>query len=517
VLLLVACANVCSLLLARGARQQREFAVRQVLGSTRWRLIRYQLIESIMLAFGGAVLGVFLTILVVGWFVRLAPAQVAGVEGIHVDARVLVFTSIVAVVAGLLFGLIPALESGRVSLASASSDTARATLTGRQRRLGRALIVFELATSLVLLTCAGLLSRSFARVLSIDPGFQPEGVLVARIALPSDRYSAEAAGRFFSQLLEQARHLPGVESAALGDVTPLTGARRTITRSDDRGGQSPPIDLVVVSPNYFTTVGAPLIRGRDIGREDRSDGQRVVVINATLARVLYGEANPVGQPFDFVGDPRNKAVVVGVVKDILGELEAAAHPVAFIPASQAEPSTRMNLLLRTRGTVIPLQQSVRTVVHSMDATLPVQKFETLEQSLSEAVAPRRFSFVLLTVFALLAATLAAVGLYGVMAYHVADRTREIGIRTALGAEPKTLLQLVVRQGMTLSLVGIILGLMGSVAAVRLLRHMLFGVSIYDPWTFAAAALLLGLVAIIACWMPAQRAANVDPTVALRAE
>ena len=518
VLLLIACANVCNLLLARGARRRKEFAVRLALGASRWRLIRYLLVESVALSLSGGVLGLFVAFLAVSPFVRIAPATVARVEGIEVDATVLGFTFAVAVMAGVIFGLIPALEAGRADLGHALSGSLRATGSARQHSVGRALIVFELATTLVLLTCAGLLTHSFARVMAIDYGFRPECVLVEDISLQNTRYSNESAARFFTELLERVRTFPGVEAAALADVAPLGGARMSVSTRDQDGRQTPVVDVIAVSPGYFATTGTPVLTGRDFGLEDRARGPRVAMINATLAHLLYSGVGAVGRRIGLPNDSGRGATIVGVVKDVpQRELEAVARPAVFVPADQAGLGTRTTLLIRTPSDPIALQQAVREAVRSMDAGLPAPSGTTMEQVLSDAVAPRRFSFVLLAIFGLLAATLAAVGLYGVLAYLVADRTREIGIRLALGAEPLRLVRLVVEQGMWLAVLGVLIGLGGSFAAVRLLRHMLFGVSIYDPWAFVAGTALLGVVALVGCLIPARRATQVDPMVALRSE
>ena len=518
VLLLITCANVCNLLLARSARRQREFAIRVALGASRWRIIRYLLVESVVLSLGGGLLGLLVPTFAVGRLVRIAPATVARVENIQVDGTVLGFTFAVAVVTGLLFGLIPALEAGRAELRTALAGGVQSTSSTRQHRLGRALIVFELATALVLLTCAGLLTRSFARVTAIDPGFRAEGVVAAGIELPSDRYSSESAARVFTELLARVRVLPGVESAALADAAPLGGARMSFSTRREDGTQTPILDVTAVSPGFFATAGTPFLAGRDFGPADRARAPHVTVINASLARLMYPGTDGVGQRMNLPQDSGRGTTIVGVVKDVpQRELEAGARPALFVPLEQAGFKARTILLVRARGPALALQQPVRQAVRAMDAGLPTPSVTTMEQVLSDAVAPRRFSVVLMAIFALLAAVLAAVGLYGVLAYLVADRTRELGIRLALGAEPRRLLWLVVWQGMRVAILGMLVGVGGSFAAVGLLRHMLFGVSIYDPWAFAAGAALLGVVALVACWVPARRATGVEPRVVLQSE
>jgi putative ABC transport system permease protein len=517
VLLLIACANVANLLLARGARRQKEFAVRRALGASPWQLVRYVLIESFVLSLAGGLLAVLVTYVAVDPLVRIAPDAVGRVEGIEIDATVLGFTFAVVVLTGVLFGLIPALDGGNVGPTEALSGS-HASRSPRQRRLAGMLIVFELAIALVLLTCAGLLTRSFAIVMAIDPGVRPQGVVVANITLPTSRYSDASAVGFFTELLERVRRLPGVESAALADAGPLGGARMSFSMMKEDGKETPPVDIVAVSPGYLATVGTPLLAGRGFGPEDRVRAPRVAIVNSSLARLLYAGAQPIGRRIGVPGDAGTGTTIVGVMKDAPQRvLEGGASPALFVPIDQAGLRTRTTLLVRTSGDPEALRQPLRQAVRFQDGAVPAPTVTTLTQIFSAAVAPRRFSFALLAIFALLAGTLASVGLYGLQAYLVAERTREIGIRIALGATPHRLVLLVVRQGMRLVAIGAVIGFAGSLAAVKLLQHLLFGVSVYDPWAFALAAVLLGLVALAACWVPARRAATVQPATALRVE
>jgi putative ABC transport system permease protein len=395
------------------------------------------------------------------------------------------------------------------------SGSPHATASPRQHRVGRGLTVFEFSTALVLLICAGLLARSYARVLAVDLGFRPEGLLVTSVVLPSSRYSNASTTQFFIELLERVRNLPGVESAALADGAPLGGAAMAFSMRDSQGKETPPIDIIVVTHGYFRTAGTPLLVGRDFGPEDRARGRRVAVVNTTVAHLMYSDVHAVGQLIHLPEDSGRGTTIVGVVKDVPRALEAAAHPTVFLPAGQVGLSVSANLLIRTHGVTATIQRPVWQAIRSMDAELTTPRFTAMEQVISTAGAPRRFNFVVLATFALLAGALAAVGLYGVLSYLVADRQREIGIRLALGAEPQRLVQLVVVEGMRLAFVGLFLGLGGSLVAVRLLRHMLFGVSVYDPLAFVAGAVLLTLVALVACWVPAHRAARIEPMVVLR--
>jgi putative ABC transport system permease protein len=516
VLLLIACANVSNLLLARAARRQREFAVRLALGASRMRLLRYVVCESVVLSLAGGVLGLIIPLISVRYFVHMAPPTIANVESIHVNGAVLAFTFAIAVITGLVFGILPASGIGLGRLAeSLSAGSTRTTSSAGQNRLRRGLVVLELATALVLLTGAGLLTRSFFRVISIDPGFRPERLVAATVELPDSRYDEKRAASFYDQLLERVRGLPGVESAALSGGLPPSGRRMSYSTREKGKPESPRIDVAAVGPKYVETIGGRLVAGRSFTPADREGAPRVAMINATMARVMYPRIDPLTQRLVVGGDT---AAIVGVMNDLVrrGE-EAATSPYVFLPLAQDGTGRSLTVLIRTSGAPEALATPIRQIVNALDPNQPAPTFTTLEAELSQAVAPRRFSFVLLAIFASLAATLAAIGLYGVMAYLVEDRTREIGIRVALGADATQVVRLVVGHGMSLTIIGIVAGLAGSIGAVRLLRTMLYQVSIYDPWTFAVGAVLLGVVALVACYLPARRATRVDPVIALRAE
>ena len=517
VLLLIACANVSSLLLARAARRQREFAVRIAIGATRWRLVRYLVCESLVLALAGGLLGVGVAIAAVRYFVSIGPGWIATVENIRVDGAVLLFTFAVSVITGLVFGLVPASDAGRGDLAPAlASGNARATHTARQNRLRRALVVAELATALMLLTGAGLLTNSFARAISVDPGFRPQRLLAATLDLPRSRYTADRAGAFYTEMLERVRALPGVKSAALASGRPPASRRMSFT-TNDNGKESPRIDVTAVGDGYVETIGATLIAGRAFSTEDGPTAPPVAMINETMARVMFSGRNPIEQRIKMGGTPEG-VTIVGVMKDMvqLGT-EADPAPFVFLPVSQDGAGRGMTILARSAGEPELLENPIRQIVRSLDAAQPGPTFTTMEEALADAIAPLHFTFLLLGIFASVAAILAAVGLYGVTAYLVDDRTREIGIRVALGADRSQVIRTVVGTGMTLTLIGIVAGFGLSLAAVRLLRTMLYKVSMYDPWTFAAGAAVLVLAAFLACYLPARRAARLDPMVALRAE
>jgi predicted permease len=326
------------------------------------------------------------------------------------------------------------------------------------------------------------------------------------------------ASQFFPHLLERVRGLPSVQSAALADVAPLGGARASFSTRDKDGRQTPIIDIIAVSPGYFATVGTSLLAGRDFGPADGAGGAPVAVVNTALARLLDSGRDVIGQQVSTTVGGASRPTIVGVVANVTQrELEAGAQPTLYVSAVQAGFNTNAVLLVRGMRDPAALRQPVRQVVQSIDEALPAPTFTTVGKILSTAVAPRRFSFLLLAIFALIAVALTAVGLYGVMAYLVADRTREMSVRLALGADPRRLMRLVVGQGLRLAIIGSLLGLVGSVASVGLLRHLLFGISVYDPWAFVAGVGLLGAVALLASWIPARRAAKIDAMMALRSE
>ena len=515
VLLLIACANVSSLLLARAARRQREFAVRIAVGATRGRLVRYLVCESLVLSLGGGLLGIGIAVAAVHYFVSIGPAWVANVENIRVDGAVLLFTFTVSVLTGLVFGLVPASDAGRADLAPAlARGNARATHTARQNQLRRALVIAELATALMLLTGAGLLTNSFARAIAVDPGFRPERLHAAMLDLPRSRYSGERADAFYSEMLARVRALPGVQSAALAGGPPPTSRGMTFTITEN-GNESPTINVTAVGDGYVETIGATLAAGRSFTTADGPNAPPVAMINETMARVMLPGRNPLEQRIKVGG---TDVTIVGVMRDMtqLGD-ESGPAPFVFLPLSQDGGRRSATILVRSAGDPTLLESPIRQIVTSLDPAQPAPTFTTMEDALSEAVAPLHFTFVLLGIFASVAAILAAVGLYGLMAYFVDDRTREIGIRVALGADRSQVVRIVVVNGMSLTLIGLAVGFVVSLAAVRLLRTMLYGVSMYDSSTFAAGAAVLSLAALLACYLPARRATRLDPMVALREE
>jgi putative ABC transport system permease protein len=515
VLLLIACANVSSLLLARAARRQREFAVRIAVGATRARLVRYLICENLLLALAGGLVGLGVAFAAVRYFVSIGPATIANVENIHLDGNVLVFTFAVAVITGLAFGLVPAIDAGRGDIAAALSGSgARATHTARQNRWRRALVVAELATALVLVTGAGLLTNSFVRALAVDTGFRPQGVLAATVDLPRSRYNSERAGVFYDEMLTRVRALPGVETAALSAGLP-PGNRRMSFSTTTNGKESPRIDVAAVGDRFVETIGAALVSGRSFTTADGASAPPVGMINSTMARVIFPGQDALGQQIAVGG---TKVTIVGIIRDMtaLGASSETA-PFMYLPVAQDGAGGQMTILVRGAGAPTLFENPIRQIVASLDPAQPPPTFTTLDDALAESVAPLHFTTVLLAIFAAIAGLLAAIGLYGVMAYLVTDRTRELGIRIALGADRSEVVGIVIGNGMTLTLIGLVTGLVGSLFAVRLLRAMLYRVSMYDPWTFVAGGAILTAVAFVACYLPARRATRLDPMVALRAE
>lgn len=519
VLLLIACTNVANLLLARAARRQREFAVRVALGASRWRVIRYLLCESFVLALLGGTLGLVIPLAATGYLVRTGPETLALVDHVGVDWTVLGFTLAVAIGTGVLFGLVPAINAGRADVSQAlSGGGSRSTTSRGQNRLRGALVVAELSTALVLLTGAGILTKSFARVTSIDSGIRPEHLLVVNFSLSRNRYPAATAAQFFTPLVERVRSLPGVRSVALSDAPPLSGVRMSFSTTDEvTHVSSPRIDVSGVGDRYFETAGIRLRSGRLFSSDERRGaGPKAAVVNEAFARALFRGEDAIGKRTSVGGG--DTARVVGVVRDVLQHgVEEAATPMVYLPLASGDIDPFMALVVNATGDPAGLITPIRQIARDIDRTQPVPKFTTMEQVMATAVAPRRFSFTLLGLLAGLAASLAAIGLYGVMAYLVAERTNEIGIRMALGADRARVMALVVGEGTRLIVVGVVLGLAVSVAAVRMLRGLVFEVSVYDPWAFGVGAALLAGVALIACYVPARRATRVDPMIALRGE
>ena len=521
--LLIACANVANLMLARATARHREMAVRAAMGAGRGRLIRQLLTESALLSLLGGAIGLFLAMWGVDLLVALSPENLPRLNEISVDWRVILFTLGVALLTGFAFGLAPAWQASHLDLNSALKEGGRSATEGfGRRRLRSILVVAEVALCIVLLIGAGLLIRSFWRLTEVRPGFDPENLLTMQLSLPRAKYPAEAQmAAFYDQVLRRLETLPGVESVAATWLLPMSGqdAGRGI---EVEGYEPAPNERTNaafgnVSPGYFRTMRIPLMRGREFAETDRAGAPGVVVVNESFARRFFRDQDPVGKRMRMRGNDEPWLTVVGVVGDIR-HTGLAAEPRAEMYLSYLQsPVPFMNVVMRTSIDPVSLAPALRREVWAVDADQPVADISTMGQFVSNSIAGRRFNMMLLAVFAGVALLLAAVGLYGVMAYSVIQRTHEIGIRLALGAQARDVLKMIVGQGMLLTLIGTVLGLTAAFALTRLMASLLYGVTATDPLTFAGIPLLLAAVALLATYIPARRAMKVDPMVALRYE
>ncbi|MDP3773878.1 MAG: ABC transporter permease [Gemmatimonadales bacterium] len=532
--LLIACGNVANLLLARGESRQREIAIRTALGASRWRMVRQLLTESVLLALAGGAAGILFASWGVDALPAINPSSIPRADAIRVDLPVLAATLLLSLVTGVVFGLVPAWQMARVDVQPQLREGARSVTASRGgRRFRRALIGAEVALAVVLVTGAGLLVRSFVRLSSVPPGFEPRGVLTMRLSLPAATYPTRTAVRgFYDRFLERLRALPGVDVVGAVAGLPLATVRgdwgievEGYQRANPQQGLQ--ADWQVASPDYFRALGIPLKRGRFLIDGDREGVAGVILINEAMARQYWEGRNPVGGRMRLNTDADSLwRTVVGVVGDVHHRgLTEAPRPEMYLPHAQffataadsVVPARAMTLTLRVRGQPEALTVPVRRALAETDPGLAVSDVRTLEDVVSRAIAAPRFTTTLLGVFAVLALALAAVGIYGVVAFVVAQRTAELGIRVALGARAADVLRLVVGQGMQPVLAGLGAGLLGALALSRLLRGLLFGVAATDAATFTAVTLTLGTVALLACYLPARRAARVDPMVALRSE
>jgi predicted permease len=516
--LLIACANVANLLLARAAGRQKEVAIRAALGASRWRVLRQLLTESLLLAISGGAAGLLMAWRLVELLLAIAPDNLPRAYDIRLDTRVAGFTLLVSLLTGIVFGLLPALQTSKIDFGEALKEGGRDAAGLLRRRLRGFLIVGEVALAFVLLIGAGLLIRSFARLTEVDPGIDPRRVLTMDIMLPPTKYTGSQAAAFFQQTLERVRSLPGVEAAATVSPLPLSGLHAS-TGFGIEGRPSPtPLKFSAgvrrISPDFFKTFRVPLVNGRLLAASDGADAPPVVVVNESLARIYFANEDPLGKRIIYNGVAREIVGVVGDVKH--SALDVEAKPEIYFPMAQASKPF-MSLAVRSSGDPLQMVAAVRGQVWAVDKDQPVSNIETMERLMAKSVAPRRFNLLLLGVFALVGLALAGVGLYGVMSYTVTQRTREIGVRMAMGAQTGDVLRLVIGEGMKLALIGALLGLGGALALTRLLKTLLFEVSATDPPTFIVIAALLINVSLLACWIPARRAARVDPMVALRIE
>jgi putative ABC transport system permease protein len=526
--LLIACSNVANLLLARAAGRQREIAIRMALGATRGRIVRQLITESLILAFIGGGAGLLLALWGVESLIALSPANLPRLSGVGVDGWVLSFTLLISMMTGIIFGLAPALKASKPDLNDALKEGGRGSTEGFSgRRLRNLLVVSEMALALVLLISAGLLIRSFLRLQQVNAGFDPSNVLTAQVGLPESKYKEGVqVSAFFEQTLERIAALPGVESAGGITVLPLSGnnMRTSFTvqnRPAPPPGQEPLAELRTVTPGYFRTLRIPLLRGEEFTENYKRGSPGRIIINDTMARRFWPDEDPIGQRVS-IGislDDADPTVweIVGIVGDVRhASLDVEPSPEMYVSHSQMSWPF-LTLVVRSSSDPMAMAGPVRDQILAIDKDQPVSSIRSMERMVSASIAQPRFYLLLLGIFAALALVLAAVGIYGVLSYSVTQRMHEIGIRMALGAEPADVIKLVVGQGMMLALAGVAIGLIGAFVFTRLMSSMLYGVSATDPVTFAALALLLTAVALLASYIPARRATKVDPMVALRYE
>jgi putative ABC transport system permease protein len=515
---------VANLLLVRATARQREMSIRAALGASRAALVRQLLVESLLLAACGGAAGALVTLWGLDALAAVIPQSIPRSGDIGVDGRVLGFTLIISILAALLFGLAPALHASRGNLTDALQEGSRGSAGGLHRnRLRNGLVVSEIALALVLLIGAALTIQSFVRLRRMSPGFNPRNVLTMELSLPRVRYPRGAErGAFVQRLVEEVTNLPGVESAGVVTHLPLAGGNMNYALAVEGyaspdPGKSLSADYRAVSPGYFAAMGMRLVRGRTFSERDTAATPHVLIVNEAVARRYFGDQDALGRKLtlgfdDWTGE------IVGVIRDVRHTaLDAGVLDEVYGPYAQTPFWPFMSLALRTRGDPLTLAAAVRQRVLTIDRDQAVARVRTMERVLAESVAQPRFRMRLLSLFGLLALVLATVGIYGVMSYTVTERTREIGVRMALGAQRHDVLRLVLEKGMRLTLAGVAVGLAGAFALARVLQGLLFGTSATDVKTFAWVALGLAAVALLACWLPARRATRVDPAVALRYE
>ncbi len=523
--LLIACANLGNLMLGRTAARRKELAIRAALGARRGRLIRQIVTETFVLAVAGSVLGLLLAFWVTEFFVSVGGEAIPRADTIGIDAPVLLFTLALAVISAVLAGLLPSIHATRSDLREHLQEGGREGASGGSRRTRSTLIAAEVALAFVLLAGAGILVRTLWSMQQVDRGFDPRGVAVMTVSLPPALYAEPSDVRtFYARLLDQVRVLPSVEHAATttGILQPLvtsSGIYHIEGKPDPPRGQQIEYPIEIVSPGFFDALRIPLAAGRSFSERDHADAPRTVIVNETFARMSWPDQDPLGRRIK-AGTAATDSpwlTVVGVIKDIRrADVTRAIRPELYLSALQVTPRTQ-TLIVRTSGDPAQILPAVRTVLKSLNPQLPLFATGSLEGELSDTLAQPRFRAVLLAGFALIALALASIGIYGVTAHAVHQRTQEVGVRMALGAQRRDVLLLVLRQHVKPALAGVVLGLIGAFALARFLESMVYGVRATDPLTFAAMAFTLLAVAVAACWIPAQRATRVDAIVALRTQ
>jgi putative ABC transport system permease protein len=514
--LLICCANVANLLLARATARGKEISIRTTLGASRQRLLRQLLTESILLALLGGILGIFLAVAAVPSLLALSPPDIRQFKQIGINREVLAFSFLASVICGVAFGLIPALQGSHSNPSESLKEGERGSTSNRGRTRA-VLVIAEVGLSLVLLLGAGLLVKSFARLMNVSPGFDPDHLLTFTIGLPSSADSVHQLA-FYQQVLEHLQTLPGVKAVGAVSRLPLAGGNSSRSFSVPGNANTYSADIRVSTPDYFRTMGIPLLKGRSFSESDVGNSLNVAVINEALARAVFPGQDPVGKQLTNFGPDSLTLQIIGVIGNVrhVG-LDTAPNSEIYQVLGQAQWPSMFVAIRSATADPTSITSAAQRAVWSANQDVPLANIRTMQEVIANSVQRRRFSMLLLTMFASVAMLLAAIGLYGVMSYSVAQRTKEIGIRMALGAQRPDVLALVVKQGMALVFAGIAAGTILSLATTRLISGMLFGITATDPLTFAGVAALLSVVAFLANYLPARRAASVDPMVALRYE
>ncbi len=524
--LLIACANVANLLLVRGASRQKEMAIRLAMGASRWRLVRQLLTESLLLSFIGGALGLLLSVWGVGALSRAIPDEfskfIPGWHNLVINRTAFIFTLIASIITGLLFGLVPAIQSTKTSFNEGLKEGGKGT-SGKasHNRARNVLVVAEVALSLVLLIGAGLMIRSFVELLRSDFGINPANVLTMEVSLPNEKYpTVEKRMGFYNQLLARVDGLPGVTQAGGIGNLPMGGSNNShgfekIGQTIFQQGKQPNILCTPVTPGYLDAVGTRLIRGRNLTEQDLSNAPLVAMVNETFGKEFLSGQDPIGQQFNQPGAP--PVTIIGITADVMNDDFEDRHQSQIYTPYTQETWRSMYLVIRAGSDPTQLTPAVRGEVSGLDKTLPLFNVKSMERLVAERMSPKRLATAMMAVFAIVALALAGVGIYAVMSYTVSQRTHEVGIRMALGAQPRDIFKLVVAQGLVLTLVGIVIGLIGAYAMTRAMSQLLYGVTTTDPLTFIGISLVLGGVAMLACFVPTRRATRVDPMIALRYE
>lgn len=524
--LLIACANVANLLLAKASGRQKEVATRIALGATRLRIIRQLLTEGMLLSLFGGLLGSLLAVVAVRQFIGFGPPNVQRPDSIGIDGTVLIFTLVLSVLTSFIFGLAPAWQASKSDLNETLKEGGRGNSGGaKQNRVRSLLVISEIALALVLLIASGLMIKSFVRLQNVNPGFNPENLITLELELPENKYAdKERQAAFQKEIVQRIREIPGVQNTGAVNYLPFSGNELNSSLTIE----GKPVPNVAdrprafcrnISPNYFQAMGISLPQGRSFADGDNADAPAVAIVNETAARRSWANENPLGKRFK-LGRPESKnpwVTIVGIVGGVSHRtLGVASQPEVYFPFQQ-NPGPILTLVVRTASDPKAFTAAVRREVSAIDKDLPVSNIKFMDEILAGSVAQPRVYALLLGIFAGLALVLASIGTYGVMSYSVTQRTHEIGIRMALGAQRSDVLKLIIKQGMTLALAGIIIGLIASFAVTRILASQLFGVSATDLVTFAAIPILLVIVTVIACYIPAVRATKVNPMIAVRYE